>query len=113
MERLLSYRGVILKALESLRADKVIGNSLQAMVELALPPEEGMTDSETALLLEMVLAADIHVVSGGSGDIVARAYATEWNRCDRCWRYTRDVGANTAHPDLCPRCIEVLHILGG
>ncbi|PSR33255.1 MAG: isoleucine--tRNA ligase [Sulfobacillus benefaciens] len=112
MDRLLSYRGVILKALESLRADKVIGNSLQAMVELTLPPEEGLTDSERSLLLEMVLAADIQVVSGRSGEILARANATDWNRCDRCWRYTPEVGANPDHPDLCSRCIEVLHILG-
>jgi isoleucyl-tRNA synthetase len=112
MDRLLSYRGVILKALESLRANKVIGNSLQAMVELTLPPEEGLTESERSLLLEMVLAADIQVVSGRSGEILATAYATDWNRCDRCWRYTPEVGANPDHPDLCPRCIEVLHILG-
>jgi isoleucyl-tRNA synthetase len=30
-------------------------------------------------------------------------------KCERCWHYRADVGADPAHPDLCGRCISNLH----
>ena len=29
-------------------------------------------------------------------------------KCDRCWRYTDDIGQNTAYPSVCARCSEAL-----
>jgi isoleucyl-tRNA synthetase len=26
-------------------------------------------------------------------------------KCERCWHYRADVGANAAHPQLCGRCV--------
>ena len=27
-------------------------------------------------------------------------------KCERCWHYRADVGADAAHPDLCGRCVS-------
>jgi isoleucyl-tRNA synthetase len=29
-------------------------------------------------------------------------------KCERCWHYTADVGAEPAHPSLCARCADNL-----
>ena len=34
------------------------------------------------------------------------AKATTKAKCERCWHYSDDVGANPEHPDLCQRCID-------
>jgi isoleucyl-tRNA synthetase len=30
-------------------------------------------------------------------------------KCERCWHYRDDVGANPAHPTICGRCDSNLH----
>jgi isoleucyl-tRNA synthetase len=30
-------------------------------------------------------------------------------KCDRCWHYTADIGANAEHPTICGRCISNLN----
>ena len=110
MERLLAYREVILKALEELRANKVIGNSLQAMVTLTLPQGVSLSDEEREQLTEMVMAAQVTVNTGD--EVRATAVVTSRTRCERCWRYTGDVGNNAQFEDLCARCCGVLSGLG-
>ncbi len=104
MERLLAYREVILKALEQLREEKAIGNSLQADVDLTIPSTDLVPDgAATRLLTEMVLAAQVTVRSGS--ELKAWARPTAYQRCERCWRFTEDVDADDL---LCARCRTVL-----
>ena len=107
MSRLLSYREVILKALENLRATKSIGNSLQAMVQLTLPQNDRQMEArDIDLLTEMAMVAHIDVIFGL--ELACQASNTTWNKCERCWRYTVDVGTQSDYPDLCGRCYDVL-----
>jgi isoleucyl-tRNA synthetase len=104
MDRLMGYREVILKALEELRAAKVIGNSLQADVTLTLPGDDPEIGPEgRALLTEMVMAARIEIVAGST--VSASAAPTLYARCQRCWRHTDDVSTDD---ELCGRCRQVL-----
>ena len=41
----------------------------------------------------------------GLGVEVLRA---EGEKCERCWKYTADVGTHAQHPTLCARCAAVL-----
>lgn len=109
MEQLLGYRDVILKALEGLRQDKVIGNSLQAEVHLVVPESHPVLQSEDVeLLTEMVLAARVSMESGT--ELSASASPTVYARCERCWRYTADVLPDDG---LCARCRHVLAEIQG
>ena len=38
-------------------------------------------------------------------DLVIRATASAHAKCERCWHYRADVGADAAHPTLCARCV--------
>ena len=45
------------------------------------------------------------------GVAVAVAKA-EGEKCPRCWIYSTEIGADPAHPDVCPRCGRMLARLG-
>ena len=32
--------------------------------------------------------------------------ATTAEKCERCWHYCDDVGADPAHPEICGRCVS-------
>ena len=45
---------------------------------------------------------------GGSRTARAPATPTAATKCERCWHYTDDVGADPAHPGICGRCVSNL-----
>ena len=118
---LLRVRNVVTKALEEMRQDKEIGNSLEADVRIFCLKQE-MADF---LLSFGPALADLFIVSKavvevtdalpddsvqdertpGVGVQVAR---TSEMKCERCWKYTGDVGRFEDHPTICGRCQEVL-----
>ncbi|MCY0881382.1 MAG: class I tRNA ligase family protein, partial [Firmicutes bacterium] len=107
MQRLFGYRELALKALEDLRAKKIIGNGLQGVVYLVLPSDEpAFSDEDAVLLTEMSLCAEVVASRGDALSVWAEP--TSWQRCDRCWRYTADVGHDPRHADICERCADVL-----
>lgn len=55
-----------------------------------LPLEQASADAETVELDGLKVA----VVKSGS------------QKCVRCWHYRDDVGSNTAHPEICGRCVD-------
>ncbi len=119
-ERLLSVRGEVTKALEEARRDKLIGNSLEAVVDLYAGKElyaflEPMSDS----LATLFIVSDVTLATLGSEPENARkiesmpelAVAVRpagTGKCERCWMYHEGVGADAAHPTLCPRCAGVI-----
>lgn len=118
--RLMKIRGVVTRALEKARQEKVIGNSLEARVDLYV-------DQDTAAFLQP-LTADLPVlliVSGAAVQPLAEKTATAFGvedlpglavgvsraagaKCARCWMYHEETGAHADHPDTCPRCAAVL-----
>jgi len=106
-------REEVSKALEVARAAKRIGGSLEARVTIEAP-------GETRELLES-FGASLHflfitsgVVLGEAGDdaldserIPGLRVAIErapGEKCERCWNYVTDVGADGDWPTVCARC---------
>jgi isoleucyl-tRNA synthetase len=118
---LLTVRGEILMQLESLRADKTIGKSLEAIVSLTLDESPlantplQLQEYETALaelfnVSEVELLPAPRETSPDLKQITARR--SDKPKCDRCWRYTEDVGQNKNYPTVCLRCAEALTEIG-
>jgi isoleucyl-tRNA synthetase len=40
--------------------------------------------------------------------LVYEARGSEWAKCERCWKYTEEVGKDSEHPTVCGRCAGVL-----
>jgi len=107
-------KGEVQKELEALRVAGKIGSSLQAEVEVCAAGEKhdalaGLGDdlrfafiTSRATLRKVASEAEAKVL----------AMPSPHAKCERCWHYRADVGANPEHPTLCERCDDNLHGAG-
>jgi isoleucyl-tRNA synthetase len=105
--RIREIRDVANKEIEALRAEGKVGSSLQATLDITAHA------ADHALLA--TLGDDLRFVtitsSAGllAGDELAVSVTPSTaQKCDRCWHYRNDVGADPAHPTICGRCTSNL-----
>jgi isoleucyl-tRNA synthetase len=110
-DTLLQKRTEVLAKLETLRAEKVIGKALEAVVALSAPAEQDLLAKYLESLPELFNVSEVDILTNSdrSSLTVERSQRT---KCDRCWRYTDDVGQNAAYPTVCLRCAEALDAIG-
>jgi len=106
-------REIINKKIEEQRAQKTIGSSLQAEIDIYTfgPPYEMMKRLGNDLRFVFITSrATLHEREGGGlhADVSASAHT----KCERCWHYRADVGHDAQHPDLCGRCTANLYGAG-
>ncbi|NDP42160.1 MAG: isoleucine--tRNA ligase [Aromatoleum sp.] len=105
--RILAVRAVVLKELEALRKDGRIGSSLQAEIAITATPEDHAALASLGADLRFVMITSAATVV--RGDAVAIAVAPSAHpKCERCWHYRADVGADNRDPALCGRCVANL-----
>jgi isoleucyl-tRNA synthetase len=107
VEALLRARHVVSLALETARQQKLIGNNLEAKVQLSLPVDDRLHRLKLEDIEEFLILSHLDL-SVGEGEPTASASRTERQRCERCWRHRTMVGAIAEHPNLCDRCAEVV-----
>jgi isoleucyl-tRNA synthetase len=98
-------REVATKAIEEKRAQKVLGSSLMAEIDIHAcgPVCDALDGLEDELRFVLIASrATVHRSEGAtpSVEVAPSAHA----KCERCWHYRADVGADSAHPALCGRC---------
>jgi isoleucyl-tRNA synthetase len=108
------------KALEEARNAKLIGNALEAQVELYVDGSDGDLLARYKDLLAqtfIVSSVDIHPFADAPEDafkseVIAglgvKVLSAHGGKCQRCWRYEETVGIEEEHPGLCARCAGVL-----
>lgn len=106
-------RDLVNKKIEEKRAAGQIGASLQANISIRC---DEPTYSELASLgddLKFVFITSQVTLehAKGSGLTVDVVPATA-PKCERCWHYREEVGADAAHPTLCDRCTSNLYGTG-
>jgi isoleucyl-tRNA synthetase len=112
-DRLLEVRSVVQAALEEQRRNKVIGSSLEAVVEIQANPDTyGFlkpyeNDLSALFIVSGTKLKEVHHLPERPDFLVTVSKATA-KKCERCWNYREAVGANAAHPTLCDRCVEAL-----
>ncbi len=119
--RLLEVREEVLKALETVRAQGLIGNALEAHVRLEAPAD--LRDLLERYVAELPF---LFIVSGVSiGPVATPTHESArlaglrigitrqaGVRCDRCWNVTQDVGVDPHLPGLCARCVRAIQAIG-
>ncbi len=104
-----SVRDEVNKELEALRSANAIGSALQANVDLIAPKAIAETLNSLGDELKYVFMVSSIDAREGEGDkLQVAARPTADAKCERCWRYTKDVGVSTEHPTLCLRCAHAL-----
>lgn len=117
---ILNVRSDVSKVLELARAEKIIGHSLNASVNIYA--NEEMTELLKPMedyLKTVFITSDAKVLS--VDDAPSDAYCGEacegikitvevakGEKCERCWMISETVGKNTDHPSLCSRCASVI-----
>ncbi len=106
--RIGEIRDAVNKEIEAVRAQGAVGSSLQASVRLTVAPEDHALLASLGDDLKFVfITSAIELVAGDA--LSVRAEASKDPKCERCWHYRADVGAEPAHPTLCGRCVSNLH----
>lgn len=102
-EDFMKLRDELLKQLEDMRKNKVIGKSLEAGVKVTLPNDmrkhiESLQVSLTQVL--MVSSIELHL-----GDVLnVETFVADGHKCERCWNIVPKVDED----HVCPRCAAVL-----
>jgi isoleucyl-tRNA synthetase len=109
-ERMRAIRADVLKRIEQLREAGQVGSSLQAEVDLYLHGERHALAATLGDDLKFVLLtsrADLHAAARAEDEKIV-VVPTAHKKCDRCWHWRADVGADAQHPTLCGRCVTNL-----
>jgi len=110
-ERIREIRDAVNKDIETLRADGKVGSSLQANVVLTVAPDDYALLS--SLGQDLKFAFITSKLTLREGEVLAiESSSSADTKCERCWHYCSDVGADSAHPGLCGRCISNLYGAG-
>ncbi|HXC94666.1 MAG TPA: isoleucine--tRNA ligase [Edaphobacter sp.] len=121
-EQLLTLRDEVLKVLEEARTSKQISNR-SSEVEIVVgwlnqdanhtnPLFERYHNILPELFGVAQVELDDAVVSKGEvekGAFYVRARPAKGSKCERCWRFTEDVGQQKNYPTVCLRCADALH----
>jgi isoleucyl-tRNA synthetase len=121
-EKLREVRRVATGALEVERREKRIGASLEASLTLHLADAATAAAVKGRDLAELFITSDVRVETGEGpssafrlSDVAGVAVTprvSDHEKCQRCWRYTDDVGARAGHPDACARCADAVDAIG-
>jgi isoleucyl-tRNA synthetase len=113
-ERLITVRETVNRSLETARQEKLIGAPLEAKVQLKangdlLPLLQKYERFLPSLFITSEVALDGH----GEADLAIHVQKAGGVKCERCWKYTRDVGSDAKLPTVCAPCAAaVTEILG-
>lgn len=118
-EKLLSARDVVTKALEESRQERIIGHSLAARVIISCNKEwrellQSLPDLDKIFIVSEVVLTDYSTSEPGFLElpdvegIKVKVEPAQGEKCERCWVYHPDVGKDSEHPTLCPRCRDAV-----
>jgi isoleucyl-tRNA synthetase len=112
-EKLMAVRDQVLKSLELARQQKFIGAPLEARLRLK-------ADNDIFPLLDKYLddLPGLFIVSQvalehSSGPLTAEVERAAGEKCERCWKYTTDVGQDSEFPTVCAACKEAVRKMLG
>lgn len=104
-EKVLSVRGDVQKKLEELRANKTIGASLEASVDIKAEGEVLQALKQVQDLREILIVSKFSLASGGYHVAAQKA---DGEKCVRCWVYDTKISQDPKTLGVCPKCVEAL-----
>jgi len=118
--KLIEVREEVSKALELARQEKIIGNSLNAMVSVYADEDwyQFLKPMEKELAtLFIVSAVEVATMEKAPNNAIQAVdieglklavTVAPGEKCERCWTYSPTVGQTAEHPTICSRCAEVI-----
>jgi isoleucyl-tRNA synthetase len=106
--RLLEVRDPVLKSLEAARNEKLIGAPLEAKVVLTAGADlYPLLERYAAELPGLFITSQVELrEEDGLSVVIERASGV---KCERCWKYTSDIGSDAELPTVCGPCATAVH----
>jgi isoleucyl-tRNA synthetase len=111
-------RNEVNKALEIKRAERFIGNSLEAKLILCCPQKYNAIISECKdFLTAFFIVSAVEIMDKSPGDsykstevegLEIKVERAPGAKCQRCWNWSESVGTFTEAPEICDRCYKVI-----
>ena len=105
----MEVREEVLKALETKRNEKFIGAPLEARVRIAAGGDMLLSESYATELPGLFIVSQVELGTEGAAEAlkitVERAAGV---KCERCWKYTEDVGSDPELPTVCAACASAI-----
>jgi len=121
-DSLQKIRSEVSKGLEIARAEKRIGQSLEAKVLMQIPVDyrqllEQYREQLPAYFIvsqvELTEALDDGHDAEGIDGLRIKIVAADGEKCERCWNFSPSVGHDSTHSAACDRCVAALAEIGG
>jgi isoleucyl-tRNA synthetase len=109
------------KAIEPLRKEGSIGHPLTAALTIYAPEDllaqlrpvqDGLREIFIVSQLELApfaaVPSKVSYRSSTFTDLAIQVSQARGGKCPRCWVFSQKIGADPKHPDVCPRCAQVL-----
>ena len=105
-DALVELRDPVMKSLETARQEKLIGGNLEAKLMLKATGDQlALLKRNIDELPALFIVSQVDLAEGEFAIWVERADGT---KCERCWKYTLDVGSSAGHPTLCGNCAKAV-----
>ncbi len=111
-QKLVPVRDQVLKALDAAREDKVIGSSLEGAVRLLASGDlHALLHKHFADLPGWFIVSQVGLERMQADGLEVRVERAQGDKCERCWKFTTDVGQDPEFPTICAACTSVLRDL--
>jgi isoleucyl-tRNA synthetase len=103
-------RTLVNKKIEELRADGKIGSSLQANVRIRVndPVYSALASLGDDLKFVFIVSKAVLEKAPDGDPVMIWVESSTDTKCERCWHWRADVGADPEHPAICGRCVSNL-----
>ena len=113
-KKIIEIKEIVSKKLEEAREEKLIGQTLEAKVTVIANKENELyqiIENNKNLIEDVLIVSELELNEDSSKEkeeIIITISRAEGEKCERCWKYTKDVGIDKENPTVCKRCSEVL-----
>ncbi|WP_026841629.1 isoleucine--tRNA ligase [Citrifermentans bremense] len=117
-DKIIKIRSEVSKALELARVKKVIGHSLDAAVAIkASGDTEALLKEFAGELAQIFIVSKAELAAEVGGEVYQAegieglevgVTAAPGEKCERCWCYDEQIGQDSEHPTLCPKCLAAV-----
>jgi isoleucyl-tRNA synthetase len=112
-QKLMGLRDEVLRVLEPLRKDKIIGSNQESSVTIRCSNDDAAAIEQFGLknFTALCIVSEVKLEKGATETTVS-AQKSAHQKCQRCWNYWPSVGKNSKFTDICERCVEVISKMG-
>ncbi len=107
-QTVLDVRAAANKAIEEKRALGLVGSSLQSELDIFADGAVYTALHRLGDDLRFVLITSRATLHQRAGELEIQVTPSSHAKCDRCWHYRADVGADAEHAHICGRCVSNL-----